>query len=87
MSNHWHAQHPFLKDEALLSICPAGRGQLVKNLIHVTVKPHCIFGSNLAYLNVSHPINSDNGLISQNCYVNQNSITHFMWPWVLPTHV
>ena len=38
----------FLKDEALLSISPAGRGQLVKML--TTLEPHGIFGSNFAYL-------------------------------------
>ena len=38
----------FLKDVALMSISPAGRGQLVKIL--KTLEPHGIFGSNLAYL-------------------------------------
>ena len=32
----------FLMDEALLSISPAGRGELVKMLI--TLEPHGIFG-------------------------------------------
>ena len=35
-------------DEALLSISPAGRGQIVKILI--TLEPHGIFGSNFSYL-------------------------------------
>ena len=34
-------------DEALLSIIPAGRGQLVKMLI--ALKPHGIFWSNFVY--------------------------------------
>ena len=34
--------------EALLSISPAGRGQLVKILI--TLEPHGIFGSNFVHL-------------------------------------
>ena len=37
----------YLKDEALLSIGMAGRGQLVKMLI--ALEPHGIFGSNWAY--------------------------------------
>ena len=38
----------FLMDEALLSISPAGRGQLVK--IIITLEPHCIFETNFACL-------------------------------------
>ena len=38
----------FLMDEALLSISPAGSGQLVKILI--TLESHGIFRSNFAYL-------------------------------------
>ena len=38
----------FLKDEPLPSISPASRGQLLKMLI--TLKPHSILGSNLAFL-------------------------------------
>ena len=48
LSNHRHALQPFLKDEALLSINPAGRAQVVKMLI--TLEPHGIFDSNFAYL-------------------------------------
>ena len=40
----------FLIYEALLSISPAGRSQLVKMLI--TLVPHDIFRSNFAYLNI-----------------------------------
>ena len=39
---------PFLMDEALLSISPASRGQLVKMLF--TLVSHAAFGSNFAYL-------------------------------------
>ena len=42
LSNHWHAQHPFLMDNALLSISPASFGQLVKML--TTLESH---GSNI----------------------------------------
>ena len=38
----------FLMDEALLSISPAGRGQLVRMII--TLEPHCIFETNFACL-------------------------------------
>ena len=38
----------FLMDEAMLSISPASRGQLVKMLI--TLEPPSIFGSTFAYL-------------------------------------
>ena len=42
----------FLRDVALLSIRPAGRGQLVNMII--TLEPHTMFGSNrmLVYLNI-----------------------------------
>ena len=43
MTTNGHALQPFLMDVALLSISPAGHGQLVK--IHVTLKLHGIFGS------------------------------------------
>ena len=46
-SKHWHAQQPFLKDEALLSINLAGLGQLVKMLI--TLEPH----NDIVYLDQS----------------------------------
>ena len=39
---------PFSMDKALLRISPAGHGQLVQMLI--TLDPHGIFGSNVAYL-------------------------------------
>ena len=42
----------FLKNEALLSISPAGRGQLVQMLI--TLEPHGIFGSNFEYQYILH---------------------------------
>ena len=41
LSNNWHALQPYLIDDAMLSISPAGRGQLVKLLI--TLEPHGIF--------------------------------------------
>ena len=41
LSYQMHAQQPFLKDEALLSINLAGRCQLVKMLI--TIEPHVYF--------------------------------------------
>ena len=50
LSNHWHAQPPFMKDEALLSINLAGHGQLVKMLIPLEPR---IFGSNFVYLYIS----------------------------------
>ena len=40
-SNHGHALQPFLMDMTLLSIRPAGRGQIVGILI--TLEPHGIF--------------------------------------------
>ena len=63
-------------DEALLSISPAGRGQLVKML--TTLEPHSIFGSNFAYaFNLS--LLSKNGdeaagriLKVENCQKSQN---------------
>ena len=33
LSSHWHAQQPVLMDEALSSISPTIRGQLVRMLI------------------------------------------------------
>ena len=40
-------RNSLLMDDALLSISPTGRDQLVKMII--TLQPHCIFGSNYAY--------------------------------------
>ena len=48
--NHWHVKTHFLMDKALLSISPAGRGELVK--IPITLEPQGIFGSNFAYFNI-----------------------------------
>ena len=50
LSNHWHAQQPFVKDEALLRINLAGDGQLVKMLIPLEPR---IFGSNFVYLYIT----------------------------------
>ena len=74
--DHWHVYLPFLMEEALLSISPAGRGQLVKMLI--SLEPHSIFGSNFAYaFNLS--LSSKNGdeaagriLRVENCQKSQN---------------
>ena len=42
--DHWHVYPPFLIDEALLSISPAGRGQLLKMLIILELHAcqHCL---------------------------------------------
>ena len=42
--DHWHVYPPFLMDEALLSISPAGRGQLVKMLttLELHACQHCL---------------------------------------------
>ena len=42
--DHWHVYPPFLMEEALLSISPARRGQLVKMLITLELHAcqHCL---------------------------------------------
>ena len=42
--DHWHVYLPFLMEEALLSISPAGRGQLVKMLttLELHACQHCL---------------------------------------------
>ena len=42
--DHWHVYLPFLMEEALLSISPAGRGQLVKMLttFELHACQHCL---------------------------------------------
>ena len=50
LSNHWHVKQHILMNEALLSISPAGRGELVK--MPITLEPQGIFGPNFAYFNI-----------------------------------
>ena len=53
-------------DDALLSMSPVGRGQLVKMLI--TLEPHGIFGSNFAYLSIL--------TLSSHCTGMQKGVVH-----------
>ena len=55
-------------DEASLSISPAGRGQLVKMLIYITLESQSILLSNFAYLYILKVVWP---MVLQNLYKNE----------------